>query len=114
MSDVFKKLPSSVRIGCYSFSVEIMNGDDANIAGVYGAMMSFGHKIRLNPLMSAQQAANTFIHEVLHAIHLVYGLSDGSDEETFTSLSANGLCAFWQDNTEACKWWINSLAEVKK
>lgn len=109
MSDVYRKMPKAVRIGCFSYVVQVIEEEGAEIAGIAGAMHSLRQRIRIRAGMTPQQVANTFIHEVLHAIHHVYGLRDGCDEETFTELSANGLCAFWQDNPKAVKWWEELL-----
>lgn len=105
----YKGLPKTVRIGCYTYDVGIMHGDDADIAEVAGATSGLRQMIRVRPHMKPQQLANTFMHEVLHAIHYVYGLKDGDEEEKFTNQTANGLCAFWQDNPEACRWWVKLL-----
>lgn len=112
MSDVYRKMPKTVRVGCFSYAVTVIEEEGAEIAGIAGAMHSLRQRIRIRAGMTPHQVANTFIHEVLHAIHYVYGLSDDSDEETFTELTANGMCAFWQDNPEACKWW-QSLLKLK-
>ena len=109
MSDVYRKMPKSVRIGCFVYAVHVIEEEGAEIAGIAGAMHSLKQRIRIRAGMTPQQVANTFIHEVLHTIHYVYGLHNDSDEETFTELTANGLCAFWQDNPEACRWWQGLL-----
>lgn len=109
MRDWTKGMPKTVRIGCYIYSIELMHQEDAEIAGVMGATKLITQKIRMRPNQPPQQAANTFVHEVIHGIHDVYGLCDDSNEEEFTALTANGLCAFWQDNPKAVKWWESLL-----
>lgn len=111
MSDVYKGIPKRVRIGCYDFSVVIMGGNDQDNDRLYGDMNAPLQRIRLAPHLSPQRLANTFIHEVLHAIHGYLGITDDSTEEECTTRGANGLCMFWQDNPEACKWWakVNAM-----
>lgn len=104
-----RNAPKSVRVGCYDIAIEIMNDNDADVAGVMGFIIPNRQVIRLRANAPAQQTANTFIHEVMHAIHYVYGVGDDDDEEMFTTQSANGLCAFWQDNPKACQWWQRLL-----
>ncbi len=111
----YKGIPTKVRVGCFTYSVIIGSPEDHEVEGTYGHMSSFMQHISLRPRMSAHQLANTFIHEVLHAIHYVYGLIKHPDEpqpseEEYTTLSANGLCAFWQDNPEAMRWWVKCLS----
>jgi hypothetical protein len=109
MNDSYKNIPKTVRIGCYSIDVLVGTYEDHEQEGSYGHMNSFRQRISVRPGMSRHKLANTFIHEVLHAIHWVYGLMPAEDrqltEEDFTELTANGLCAFWQDNPKACTWW---------
>ena len=115
MNDVvYKGMPKTVRIGCYQFDVRVGTYEDHEQEGTYGHMNSFQKRISLRPGMTSQQAANTFIHEVIHAVHWVYGLLRHPDEpqpteEEYTMLTANGLCAFLQDNPEAMRWWQRNL-----
>jgi len=115
MTDVYKGLPAKVRIGCHLFDVVVGTYENHEEEGTYGHMNSFQKRISLRPGMCATQAANTFIHEVIHAIHWTYGLFKGDEEpqpteEEYTMLAANGLCAFVQDNPAAIKWWQRNLA----
>ncbi len=53
--------------------------------------------------------AEIVLHEVLHAMHWEAGLTDDSDEEAFTSLTAKSMCRFYQDNPTATRWLLNCL-----
>lgn len=57
--------------------------------------------------------ANTFLHEVIHAINYSMGISSG-DEENLTNRLANGLCAVWRENKDVLKWWTSQLKEPTK
>ena len=48
---------------------------------------------------------DTFLHEVLHAICHVMGMSDTEKEESFVRRLATGLCTVWNQNPSAFKWW---------
>lgn len=111
MSDPYKNMPKTVRIGCYLFRVEVHEFEDAEVEGSFGHMNPINQKIRLRPGMTAQNLANTFIHEVLHGIHWFHsaGESPQDTEEEYTTKGANGLCAFWQDNPRAVAWWSRLL-----
>lgn len=107
MSDsCYAGIPKKLKIGCYSFRVEVLEADDAEADGQFGHMNPVNQKIRVRPGMTAQNLSDTFIHEVMHAIHWLADLHDGSNEEAFTLLSAHGLCSLWQDNPKAMKWWM--------
>ena len=98
-------MPKTVKVGCFVYDVLVLHADAGDIAGVMGAQHARVLKIYVREEQPPLQLANTFLHEVLHAIHHQYGLDDGDDEESFTNLTANGLCAFWMDNPAAVKWW---------
>lgn len=109
MNDVYSGMPGSVRVGCYEFLVEVGEVEDHEAEGTFGHVNYQSQKIRVRPGLNARNLANTFLHEVMHAIHWFHDLDDNSDEEAFTTRSANGLCAFWQDNPEAVSWWYRVL-----
>lgn len=103
--DPYEGMPQAVRVGGYWFVVELMSQHDAEGNREFGHCNLIGQRIRLQPGMTPQKLANTFLHEVLHAIHWVHGLDNQSSEEDFTGLTANGLCAFWQDNGGYWDWF---------
>src|SRR5260370_24752842 len=105
-------MPRSVRIGPYQFVVEMMSDSDAKGNREFGHCNLIGQRIRLSPGMTPQKLANTFIHECMHGMHWVSGLSDSSDEEDFTHLTANALCSFWIDNPAAVSWIARMLTRV--
>lgn len=107
MSDFYSRMPKRLKIGCYPFRVELLTPEDAETVGQLGHMSSLSQTIRLRPGMTRQDLADTFIHEVLHAIHWQADLFDGNTEESFTLLTAHGLCLLWQDNPQAMKWWAD-------
>lgn len=114
VEDLYRRMPRQVRIGCYTFQIEISERFDADAAGQWGHTNFVGNRIRLSPDMSRERLANTFIHECLHAMHHVYGLLGGEhSEEEYTTLDANALCAFYRDNPEAFAWWQEALGEVQ-
>lgn len=114
MSDVYQGIPKSVRVGCYEFMVSVGSYEDHEMERSFGHANLLRQTISVRPGMSSQKLANTFIHEVIHAIHWVYGLMRSGEElqpteEEYTTLTANGLCAFWQDNPQAAAWWQQLL-----
>lgn len=114
MIDPYKGMPKSVRIGCYLFRIEIHEFEDAEADGIFGHMNPISQKIRIRPGMTAQNLANTFIHEVIHGITWFHGagaMTEGysETEEDFVTKIANGLCSFWQDNPKATAWWSRIL-----
>ena len=121
-SSPYSGIPTKVRIGCYMFRIEVGEFDDHEAEGSFGHMNPISQKIRLRPGMSAQNLANTFIHEIMHGIHWFLGAGSGYDkdsdaydiEEDYTLKGANGLCTFWQDNEKAVVWWARLLTLKEK
>jgi hypothetical protein len=108
---IISEMPKSVRIGCFDFEVRIMSEDESDGSNAVGINFILKNRIGVRVQgMTPQQIANTLIHEVIHAIHYNHGLSDESDEETYTTLTANGICQFWQDNPKAIAWWEKAIA----
>ncbi|MCY1363934.1 hypothetical protein D9M69_507170 [compost metagenome] len=103
MSEAYKTLPKRVRVGRYWFDVEVIPPFEGS---EFGHMNIGSQMIRVCEGQRPENLANTFIHEVIHAIHWANGLlGEKSDEEDYTVAAANGLCAFWQDNPEAVAWF---------
>jgi hypothetical protein len=102
-------MPRSVRVGCYEFKVEVSEMADSIAGSEFGHMNIINQKIRVSPNLSNAKLANVFLHECLHAVHWVFGLSDDSSEEEFTTLGANGLCVFMQENPRVMSWLTEML-----
>lgn len=114
MTDCYKNMPKSLRIGCYKFRIEVSEFEDSESDGTFGHMNSASQKIRLRPGMTPQNLANTFIHESIHAMNWVSGAGQYTDnfsntEEDFTTKIADMMCSFWQDNPKAVIWWEETL-----
>lgn len=115
MIDPYKGIPKRVKVGSYFFRIEVRDFEDHEAEGSFGHMNPINQKIRLRPGMTAQNLANTFIHEVMHAIYWFhsaghFSLANGEQtirdiEEEYVTKGANGLCAFVQDNPRAISWW---------
>jgi len=60
-----KKLPSTIKIGAYTYSLKYFpKGKTSN----YGACVYAQQTIFLNRNQTAQRAADTLLHEILHAV----------------------------------------------
>jgi hypothetical protein len=57
--------------------------------------------------------ANTFLHEVIHAVHYGMGINS-TDEENLTNRTTNGICAVMAENPSAFKWLSSMLTPRKK
>ena len=57
---------------------------------------------------SKEALADTFLHEVLHAVGHLMGVEYETEEQTVQTF-ATGLTTFWQANPGALRWWANLL-----
>jgi hypothetical protein len=104
----WKEIPKSVVIGGYVYRVVLK--DDSDMPDNLGECRFNRHELWICRSQSVQSLANTFIHEVLHAINGDRGLDDSSTEEQFTTQDASGLCAFARHNPTAFIWWFRTNA----
>ncbi len=102
-------IPSSLRIGYRVYRVKPMPVDICTDA--VGHCNNEKGIIRVKPTPDdPPEAANTLLHEMLHAIFAVYSLQEeGLTEEKAVSGFTNGLCASIQDNKAAWDWIIDQL-----
>ena len=52
--------------------------------------------------------ADTFLHEIIHAIYDSLGMNVAEEENTVHRI-ATGLCTVWRDNPATFKWWQSLL-----
>ena len=57
---------------------------------------------------SKEALADTFLHEVLHALGHLMGVEYETEEHTVQTF-ATGLTTFWQANPGALRWWASLL-----
>ena len=57
---------------------------------------------------SKEALADTFLHEVLHAVGNLMGVEYETEEQTVQTF-ATGLTTFWQANPGALRWWASLL-----
>lgn len=117
--EILKGLPKTIRIGQFTLRFKVVNPTEhADIHGNNG-LCDFDASIiyldeELIQRANAERILNVVQHEIHHAIHYVYGLTDESTEEQFTELLTNGLVAFWLDNPRYETWRRRMLREIKK
>jgi hypothetical protein len=48
--------------------------------------------------------ADTFLHELIHAVNHVMGIDDSTNEEESTTRLSTGLCTVWKHNPKVFEW----------
>lgn len=104
--DPYVGMPRAIRIGNFNFLVKLVSVGESQATNRHGLMCPVQQIIEISPGQNAQNLADTFIHEVIHAIHYHFDLlDDNNQEEQITTMTAHGLCQVWQDNPKAMAWW---------
>jgi len=49
------------------------------------------------------------LHEVIHAVNHVMGISDTTNEEESTTRLSTGLCTVWKHNPKVFEWLHKQL-----
>ena len=104
------KLPEKMRIGYRNYMVCDWPVQEADARGLRGIHWGLAGWIKIDESLCPEQKANTFIHEILHAIWLQCDLDDDLEEHIVTVL-ANHLTQVFQDNPEVTKYLRDALAK---
>ena len=98
MSDV--NLPKSIRGGYRDFTIVEWNSREAVSASRYGECDKMQAIIRVDTQWGQVKAANTLLHEVMHAVYDISKLQDDDKEERIVAAISSQLTQVWRDNPE--------------
>lgn len=113
--DVFNGLPRRIQIGPNTFRVQITNETETpDLEGSHGLSDLDKFRIYLSEGMEAQLALEVVQHEVSHCINSVYGITDDSDEETFTTQNSKGLADLQLRNPRYVNWLVKTIRRARK
>lgn len=110
-SEVFKGVPTTIRVGWADYRVEQWPTADAVGARMYGQACHASKVIRIDERLDAHQAAETMIHEVLHTVYTLWAIDDKDDEERTVSALSHGVTQVWRDNPKLVAWIEKSLRD---
>lgn len=103
-------LPPTIKIGGYDFRIILWTDDEAAGAHRYGECSSVEQVIRLRRNFATPfKAADTFLHELLHAIYWAWGVDDADKEERIVNLLGTALLAVHRDNPWLGLWLTETL-----
>jgi len=115
--DVLKKSlnavhrPTTVRVGCYTYAIEWVDGTWTAGTNRYGECDYLTQIIRVNGQLSNTRIAETFLHELMHAVSDWYGRADAEtiDREDLCLMVGHCLPMIWIDNPEVFAWWCELI-----
>lgn len=97
-------LPPSVKIGYSRYTIVDWAPRASISADRYGECDITCREIRVSTVQGWSKAANTLLHEILHAVWYHQALHDSDDQERCVTSFANGLSMVWVDNPDVIAW----------
>ncbi len=80
-----------------------------NAAEAYGFCCYDTQTIGVTEGLPRDQMADVILHEIIHALYFVMGLSEDGAEEKVAHRVATGLCTVFRGNPKFFKWWSDLL-----
>lgn len=94
------ELPKYLKIGWSIYTVEAWDGKAASRARCFGECDTVLKIIRVDNSGCPRQAAQSLLHEIMHAIAAVWKTPESDAEETFVGAFASGLSTVITDNPQ--------------
>lgn len=100
-----ERLPSSIRVGVYDFTLEKWSANRAAGAQRWGEFSTCEMRISIQIDMPTRiKAADTLLHEVGHAVYWAFGVVDDDKEERIVNLASTGWLCVYRDNPWLLDW----------
>lgn len=106
-------LPTSVKIGYQRFTIVDWDSRVAAGARQYGQCDHASATIKVCTMYGWVNAANTLLHEIMHAVWTAQALDNDDHEERYVLAFSNGLSAMMVDSPEVMAWITEGLASGK-
>lgn len=109
-----KGLPAAVKIGWKDFNIVPWNRVDASSCSRYGECRHMQGEIRIDETAleggyGPRKAANTLLHEIMHACFAQSTLEKGDDEERIVTCLSNMLSGAMRDSPDVFEWLMREL-----
>ena len=104
-------LPSSVKVGGARFAIREWSKDHADDVKLYGRIKYATRVIEIDEGATRSRAAETLLHEILHAIENGWLLTEDCKPERWVEVMACGLHAVIVDNPELFNWIVQQMKD---
>ena len=101
--------PKRIRIINLSWRSEYVDRSISTVSESLGWCDYDEQTISLFEEQTNESMADTFLHEILHAVFYAMGIDESSDEENTIRRVSTGLCCVWSANPSAFRWWQSLL-----
>ena len=99
-----RKIAAPKRLQILNLTYKVRFTDDGEMAEAAGWCDCTKQEIVLARSQSDDSLADTFLHEVIHALAHGYALEFDNEEKVVSNL-ASGLCLFKKQNPSAWRWY---------
>jgi hypothetical protein len=105
------KLPTSVIVGYRTYAIEELSVERSDADDIVGLHHNHPPKIEVRTEgIAPEDAANTLLHEILHACWEVGNLPKRASEEKAVHMLSNQLAQVWRDNPQVVAWVTATVA----
>lgn len=112
MDDLFDyeaQKPKALRIGHYVFEIRWYGATEQEREAKYGYSHAGTQLLAFADNQKPEMLADTFLHEVLHALMWFFQMQQNIEEEQVATRMATGICMVWSQNPETFTWWRGLL-----
>jgi hypothetical protein len=101
--------PDKIKVGFHDYVLEEWDTTSAAMATRHGECDKNYKIIKVCRRFGDFKAANTLIHEIMHACAMEYNLRDEDDEERTVGTMSIALCMVWRDNAVLFDWIADTI-----
>ena len=101
--------PKRVRVLNLSWKVDFVGKGISKASESLGWCDYETQTICISDEQTRESMADTFLHEILHALFYAMGIEPTGDEENIICRISTGLCTVWSANPLAFRWWQSLL-----
>lgn len=105
LKSLYDTMPKTIRVGNLTYKVYAQRSVQMDMMQCMGVCLLDKSEIWVSPDLHDQMLAETLLHEVIHAIHANFDLTDDCNEERYTLLTARGIAQLWYDNPKLIEWF---------
>ena len=100
-------IPNKIKIGQIDYTVHLL---PENHFDSYGVCLTAHQRIYLSVNQTWQQAGNTLLHEIMHAVYHQSGLNsvENSPEEPIVNIMATWLHLVFLENPQVVEFMLNT------
>lgn len=106
--------PARVKIGPFDYTIRWYDRPEEDREARYGYTDHNELEIGVSDRLQKVRKADTFLHEVIHALWYILALDKEATEEEVATKYGVGLTMVFRDNPELFQWWLALCTDPDK